>query len=637
MSEIDGDELEDETANSIDLLLAGDTHGNLHLSVYGVYNLQPISLSQHVGAKVAESNFSSEFNCGFNNGRTSSAVKVPPKDRLLVITLDTGLLYTRKFEIQILSQRYTAIKHLTDYIYNGVKLVEAEYQTIKLTSNKFIDIFQEVMDLIILVGREKVKTTLSAEYARLLATGRPSKILAEYMEGRITKRGLKDWESKGRKAFEQIRDYVHHYIRAGCERLLLELNALVGYSKWPQKFQELGLVESFVHPCVIITGCLISRLEKLLNVIDNEYINFLEFQQWIQFEFDSLALLDQNGIPEVPPRVDIHKVAAYLKNSLKKESSSDLEEFFGTSETLPILTLPTFEFPFSFSTQHRQFNEKMPAYPYDYHVINSISHYPQTLWTFVNVLTTRCNTLSSSTADNVARSVIANGYLELIDELVDSFVELGQGDEKVKSKSVLLTDMRIVVENSETVEYITFHASSTTKRDLSEACMQMKPASCDKTHEKSFRKSSGRKPAEIAGIQLINKEYPEACLLIRDLKFFDNERLHIIVAESDEKGDEIYHLTELNYTSLNFLPINEPRGVENMDTLGVVNVVDQVFDKMNLKKIKPSQLTVNGARDLVCVLNGDRKRILMFDTNDKEETDDEKEEDVYGSSEMMEE
>ncbi|CAG8735440.1 15137_t:CDS:2, partial [Acaulospora morrowiae] len=515
----------------------------------------PISLSHHVKAKnitIVQSSVTPDLSLitlliRANNGHTSSTVNTPLTDRLLVVTFNTGLLYTRKFEIRILSQRYTAIKHLTDYIYNGVKMVEAEYQTIKLTTNKFIDIFQEVLDNhtisnlsmdLIWIGRKEAKTTLSAEYARLLATGRPSRILAEYMEGRITKRGLKDWENKGRKAFEQIRDYVHHYVRAGCERLLLELNALVGYSKWPQKFQELGLLESFVHSCVIVTGCLISRLEKLLNVVDNEYTNFIEFQQWIQFEFDSVALLEQNGIPEVPPRIDIHKVAAYLKNSLNKESSGDLEEFFGTSETFPLMSLPNFEFPLAPPTQYRPFTEKTPAYPYDYHIVNKLSNYPQTLWTFVNVLTTRCNALSSLTADNVAKSVVAYEYVDIVDGLISGSMDdhrtqgLGQESEEVKYRNVFLSDVKIVIENSITVEYITFYISNTTKYDFLPTLWVLRfplDTAKKKTYAKSFRNSPGFRPVEIAGIQLVNNEHPEEHLSIKDLKFFDDERLDMII------------------------------------------------------------------------------------------------------------
>ncbi|CAG8756174.1 14193_t:CDS:2, partial [Acaulospora morrowiae] len=138
-----------------------------------------------------------------------------------------------------------------------------------------------------------------------------------------------------------------------------------------------------------------------------------------------------------------------------------------------------------------------------------------------------------------------------------------------------------------------------------------------------------------------------------DLKFFDDERLDMIIVGTDEKGEEICHLTELNYTNLNFLSIPGPQSVESMGISECLNAVDQVLDKMKNDnftpffvlrsqhlRIIPSQLTVNGVRDLVCVLNEDRKRIIMFDTNDKEEIEDEKNgdnEETNESSEMMEE
>ncbi|CAG8754519.1 15176_t:CDS:2, partial [Acaulospora morrowiae] len=96
-----------------------------------------------------------------------------------------------------------------------------------------------------------------------------------------------------------------------------------------------------------------------------------------------------------------------------------------------------------------------------------------------------------------------------------------------------------------------------------------------------------------------------------DLKFFDDERLDMIIVGTDEKGEEICHLTELNYTNLNFLPIPGPQSVESMGISECLSAVDQVLDKMKNDnftpffvlrsqhlRIIPSQLTVNGARDL---------------------------------------
>lgn len=53
----------------------------------------------------------------------------------------------------------------------------------------------------------------------------------------------------------------------------------------------------------------------------------------------------------------------------------------------------------------------------------------------------------------------------------------------------------------------------------------------------------------------------------------------------------------------------------------------------HLTTIKPSQLTTNGARDLVCVLSEDRKRVIVYGTNGQEEIDDEKNNENDGEDE----
>ncbi|CAG8778811.1 12580_t:CDS:2, partial [Racocetra persica] len=120
----DEDDLDDGSSGSIDLLLAGDAGGNLHLSVYGIYNLQPISLSQHIQIKNA----------------TIIKASVTPDLSLITLLIRTDDCPTS--------------------------------------------------------SASEAKSKLSAEFVRLLATGKPSNLLDEYIESHLTKRALKDWESK---------------------------------------------------------------------------------------------------------------------------------------------------------------------------------------------------------------------------------------------------------------------------------------------------------------------------------------------------------------------------------------------------------------------------------------------------------
>ena len=55
------------------------------------------------------------------------------------------------------------------------------------------------------------------------------------------------------------------------------------YKKRQQRFNGLGLSESDVHSIIVYTGCLVNSLENMLNEVDERYINFIEFQQWLQY------------------------------------------------------------------------------------------------------------------------------------------------------------------------------------------------------------------------------------------------------------------------------------------------------------------------------------------------------------------
>ncbi|CAG8726756.1 8107_t:CDS:2, partial [Racocetra persica] len=426
---------------------------------------------------------------------------------------------------------------------------------------------------------------------------------------------LKDWESKGQKTFDQIREYINHYVRIGCERLMIELNALVGCSKWPQKFQKLGLDESFIHSCVILAGCIISRLEKLNSVIDEEYINFLEFHQWLQFEFDNMTSLEQNTNPEASPRVDVHKVSSYIKNSLGKDFLNNLEKFFVDDRQSSTISLPTFEFPFSsynsldncnlFQYNSSQSNG-LSAYPYDYLSSNSAFQHAPSFESFVNELINRCDTLSSATADNVAKSVKAHELMDIV-EGTNCCID-----------NVFLADMRIVAEDSGTNAYVIFYLSQ--DRNVSPTLWVLRfplYANTFKSHtppskftDNSFRNKNG----EIACIQLVNNEHPEEYLSITDLNLYDDERLYMIVIGSE--NDEPIFLTEVKYTELNFISIPEPYDLQSTNEFKLPNVINQVWDRMSdgnftpllaqrfrdLTHFKPLQLTTNGARGLIGAL-----------------------------------
>ncbi|RGB27303.1 anaphase-promoting complex, cyclosome, subunit 4-domain-containing protein [Rhizophagus diaphanus] len=483
---------------------------------------------------------------------TSPAVKskTSTNDKLVEVILNTGLLHARKNEIRTLSQTYTTIKYLTEYIFEGFKQIKAEYENMKSSAKIYIDKFQSVL-------------LENDEFVHFLATGRPSSLLHKYLEMHLTKRGLKDWENKGQKSFEQIREYIHHYVRPGCERLLLRLSTLIGYCKWQQRFKGLGLSESYVRSIIVSTECLINRLENMLNAIDEKYINFMEFQQWLQYEFDNISLVDHNQSQEAPPRIDISKVASYIKSSLHMDF---LDDYFEETADIP---LP-------------------------------------------DMLILRCNKMSTSTAYNVVNSVDTKEFLDIIDNLI----------EDSEGTLSLLLDTRIVTKENQTFVYVAFCLSRTIQY-LPPSLWVLRSSLKSENALDSLEKPSDKRTSEITFIRLSNQERQDEYLRITDMRLFDDEKMHIIV-------------TGLNET------VAGPHIIQVIEKSNRVNVVDQILNQKNLEKFnsllvhqyreitqfKPSKLITNGARRLACILSEDKKRIIILDTNDQEDEDED-------NSEMM--
>ncbi|CAG8617169.1 16878_t:CDS:10 [Funneliformis mosseae] len=632
------DEIENEISNLIDLLIAGDTSGNLHLSVK-IINASVTPDLSHITLLVLAS-------------YTSVVTKTSANERLVEITLNTGLLYTHKNEIRTLSQTYTIIKYLTEYIFEGMKQIKAEHESMKANAKIFIDKFQLVL------SESNANSKLSAEFIHYLASGKPSSLLHKYLEMHLTKRGLKDWESKGQKSFEQIREYIHHYIRPGCERLLLQLSTLIGYCKWQQKFKGLGLSESYVHSIIISTGCLVNRLEDVLNIIDEKYTSFMEFQQWLQY-----GSIDHNQTHETPPLTNISKIASYIKNSLHMDF---LDSYFTESETVEI-SLPDVKFPnaasmdlydggdplvLSFEPKSSEsyiessIKAAAPAYPYDFFSCQKEDWFPPTFQSFVDMLILRCNKMSTSTAYNVVNSVKAEEFLYIIDNLINyDFMN----NESLEGTQSLVLDTRIVMKEYQPILYVAFCLYGSVQYSPPSLWVLRSSLKSENTPNLEFNseKSLDKRTSEISVIELSNQKQQNKYLIITDMQLFDDEKMHLIITGLDESENEVNCIVEVNYTELNFIQVIEPRTVlQAIEYSKRINVVDQVLNQKNLEKFspllvqkyrvisqfKPLKLTTNGARGLACILSEDKKKIIILDTNDQEDEDD-----TENDNEMMEE
>ncbi|CAJ0646834.1 7601_t:CDS:2 [Entrophospora sp. SA101] len=300
--------------NTVNLLIAGDSEGYIYMIVYGIYSLQPILLTQSnlKVSKIIKASVTSDLSILTLIYTTTTITPNQEKEsekkkhhQLVVTTFKTGLLHTHKNQILALSHRYTSIKFISDYI-------------------------RESLD-------KMAKSNMSGEFVVLLATGKPTKLLMEFMEVCLKKRELKEWENKVNKAFSEIQSLIDHYINTGFERLLLELNSLIGYSKWPQKFKGFGLSEKLIQSRLIIASSLTPKIEEFSLFVDEESNNFKDFIHWLQYEFDkvtSTSSLDQTT-PDSPPlealnSIDIIRVSKFIKESLnlnKLEKNIDLWKF----------------------------------------------------------------------------------------------------------------------------------------------------------------------------------------------------------------------------------------------------------------------------------------------------------------------
>ncbi|CAJ0870953.1 366_t:CDS:2 [Entrophospora sp. SA101] len=548
--------------NTVNLLIAGDSEGYIYMIVYGIYSLQPILLTQSnlKVSKIIKASVTSDLSILTLIYTTTTITPNQEKEsekkkhhQLVVTTFKTGLLHTHKNQILALSHRYTSIKFISDYIRESLDKVKNNYLTVKTIYGSYFDKFQKIIDEHHDGNNNKIKmakSNMSGEFVVLLATGKPTKLLMEFMEVCLKKRELKEWENKVNKAFSEIQSLIDHYINTGFERLLLELNSLIGYSKWPQKFKGFGLSEKLIQSRLIIASSLTPKIEEFSLFVDEESNNFKDFIHWLQYEFDkvtSTSSLDQTT-PDSPPlealnSIDIIRVSKFIKESLnlnKLEKNIDLWKF--------IDDLLNFCDEFSTSTaQNNNVEEKIKDDDDDDDEMVDDNDDNEKL-----------SSIISKNSNN--KQVKDNDTDEEKDE--DDYYK------EIEKQKFLIDSIILKQENSIYFQYIIFYiynySSKTNNNDDDESIIIPSvlwilrfPLNNNNVKEEMEEEENSNNVVEIAYIQLKNQEIQTENIKIVDLKIFNEEKLHLIISSPDKIFENLNisnaqeeireYLIEINY------------------------------------------------------------------------------------------
>lgn len=137
--------------------------------------------------------------------------------------------------------------------------------------------------------------------------------MSQYLQQELNAHDLKRWDKSVKAAYKNLQRVAFECLLPACERLLIILSDLLGFSRWyvmsksmrlktllgtqlemkftnislptrcrTEQYGPLQLDETLVYNCIIIVGDFMGMIEGLFQAIKVEMKQFSEFENWLE-------------------------------------------------------------------------------------------------------------------------------------------------------------------------------------------------------------------------------------------------------------------------------------------------------------------------------------------------------------------
>ncbi|KAG5439538.1 hypothetical protein PCANB_002113 [Pneumocystis canis] len=559
---------EDKQTNEMDLLISGDRHGNLHISVCGLFHLALLPL---ISTNKTTDTYR-QLLCHFSSSdlRIQSAIsKDEQTQEVFIHLLDMKAFRALGASVTEIAKCSTNFHFLLTYIKEGIITITEEWQNMNDIGQEYLKAFHDCLH----EHNVADVATPQLELFSLVMTGIPSAPLRDWMTKRLTERGLKKWEKTSLTSYENLRKLTHQYILPACDRVALLLSKLNGLAKWPKTAKPMFIESKKIQACLYILHIFIENLYNFIEKINEEIQLFKSFTIWMKFIFEEIS----------PAELNTDSATLYPANVL------DVAKFIGTV------------FPTSSISEFITSNEKL-VLPDNFDSYNYNSKKEKSRSSFKIILE---NLISYGTlVFNKPAAELSNQWSQLMHQLLS------------KQLSGILLDMRLIDYDNYYSVYVAGYPREQEGGIFSPYTLQI------------IRFNLHDNGTEIT----INKHYvsidltinSEEFWIIQDLAFMDDKNLILLLYKNN---NEEYVLTDFNYIDLDYQIHTLNRSKELFNFVLKQNSVKVDFSHCRrfTNDFIPQSITVNGlpGRRIGCILAKDLQRYQMFDIDADDDDDDE--------------
>ncbi|KAI8140857.1 anaphase-promoting complex, cyclosome, subunit 4-domain-containing protein [Fennellomyces sp. T-0311] len=304
--------------NEHTLLLVGDNHGKVHLSLNGTYHIGSMSVRADGKAKDKSAVIAMGIGSALSN---IQALVQKSAEKREMLSMDVSILLSKRNELCNVAAEQRHVEFLLKYINQCVNLLNKHHTTIRRLAEQS----SGEISRLLLERNSEMDPMPQVELLGLIATGNTSEPVHAYFTQYLTDQQVKRWESRSSQSYGNLQKLVNEYLEPACSRLLHRLNRLRGYSLWKERYSDL-LDTTVVDSCIEMTQLLLKRLIFYRISVDKVSLEFHEFIKWTLHMVEKLG--EQNGEYQNHPEAvayDPWLVVNFIKTSF---ASDGLAEYF---------------------------------------------------------------------------------------------------------------------------------------------------------------------------------------------------------------------------------------------------------------------------------------------------------------------
>ncbi|KAF9427015.1 Anaphase-promoting complex subunit 4 [Podila epigama] len=280
--------LDEESSAVMNVLFSANLQGHFKLRLFGGFDMKSLSLLDMLGAysphdfqavDILAADIRADLSELSVIALGSSSANSTRK-HILRVTIDTGTLQRHAREIRSLGVRTKPMNHLLTYMGECLEVMKKDYEKVSQLAENCRDSVKECL------SNNDESGDATSEFLQLLLTARPSVSMDQYLQQELGHHGIKRWEKSAMAAHENIRRVAFECLLPACERLMVHLTDILGYSRWSERYSPLGLKETRIYNCIRQAGDFIGMIERLFQVLKVEVKLFSEFKNWLEQEVE---------------------------------------------------------------------------------------------------------------------------------------------------------------------------------------------------------------------------------------------------------------------------------------------------------------------------------------------------------------